>query len=327
MHSMDGNDFQICLDRWHANDLLRFAFLNSPSAISPQLSLQTVRVDPSHPNHHKGTRYANHLGNTNNTMCASAPSLLEAVLDLYVVIDLCRPHVFLKHTIGISNGDRRSHSNLPNDNNPGISRLLPQPNGNPWRPHCPSDPAMNGTDFVVIFNTSQHLHVQFLEGVAVEADGPVAIRVDLHERPSSANAPTPNEWTPVADGAVLRPCRSSPLYFRDGQVRSVQIFKFSPEYSSFDARITFVECDGGPVRVGLIMALADANMNNNTAVEDKRTETFEESGQRVCIRGPPRPAHTLTHSFTHSHGQLMVPSAKVAMSHCSNTLQHAPPST
>ena len=313
--AMDDNDFQICLDRRHARDVLQFAFEKS---LSPEFRLQTVRVEQPQPNLKRDQFYIpltkQYIG-------------YEAVLDSCVIINLYRPHVYAENVVCIQNGNGRSHSNVANGNNavnwrfekPSISCLSSPPNANSWRPNCPSDPGVDGSDFVVIHNT--HQRYCSLQGVAVEADGPVAIRVDLESRPASCNNSVPPKWAPVAEGAVLRPCRSSPIYFSNGQVRSAQIFEFSREYSCcylHAARITFVECDGGPVRVGLLvmhgfdmansMAVLGTHgfdMTNSMAIEDKRTETFEEPGDRVFITGHPSTytmyAHTysLTHTRTH----------------------------
>ena len=103
---------------------------------------------------------------------------------------------------------------------------------NTWSPQCQSGKGSIGTDFVVIRNTTQTQREWSIEGVVVETDGPVAIRVDIHGKSEAAatdlrdHRDFPNNpgleskdpdsggcWVPVANGALLRARKTSGIKF------------------------------------------------------------------------------------------------------------------
>ena len=155
------NDFQICLDHYHARDLLQFVFNNSPSEFLPKLWLQTVHVEPSLPSHRQCL----------NIFRRTTPGL-ECV-DMCVVVDLCRPYRYSINMVSIYNGNTRSHSNVPDGTDHGISFLSARTDLAPsWCPHCPSDQTPDGPDFVVIRNTTQPQRGWCLEGPVGSCCGP-----------------------------------------------------------------------------------------------------------------------------------------------------------
>ena len=159
---------------------------------------------------------------------------------------------------------------------------------------------VSGTDFVVIRNTDLTRGDWSIEGVVVETDGPVAIRVEIHgksehpatnsrdhgfefKHPDSEGAATgDNKWVPVANGALLWPCKTRDIQFNNYQEQLI-LFPIAYFGSLHAARITFVECSGAPVRVGLLVSntrtcnfvCGARDTPESESVFARRSESFE----------------------------------------------------
>ena len=193
----------------------------------------------------------------------------------------------------IENGSLRSHSNLPDEIDPSTSCLSEKTDLPPWCPHPPSDQTLDKPEFVIIHNT-YHNHKWencYIEGVALEATGRVAIRVDLEHQ---------NNVISVAGGDLLRPLTSTKVHFEEGGAkRRIQLIPFPEPYHGIRvdrARITIVECDGRGVRVGLLTSqITQPQKRRQTPcptefVYNQRTINFEAASDyrdwwcvRVCV--------------------------------------------
>ena len=87
------------------------------------------------------------------------------VVDLCVTVNLCKPEQYSTHVIEIYNGDTRTHSNLPDDTDPGVSCVRDNKSddnendddgdGDDLDPWCPYTLRYRpDSDFVEIRNTS-----------------------------------------------------------------------------------------------------------------------------------------------------------------------------
>ena len=191
------------------------------------------------------------------------------------------------HTISIYNDKIRSHSNFRNEADHQISHLLVDPRerhrNTPWRPRTLSDPNVNNADYVVIRCGDEPKWD--LEGVAVHASRPVAIRVDVMQSNGRSHG-----WNELAGGAVLRPHRRADVLLKragkrfarqpPGKTKTVQIIGLPHPYPGdrlHSVRVTVVECGGSPVQLGLLVSqsLNKSAKANRFSLYTDRSEDFE----------------------------------------------------
>ena len=285
------NDFRICLETDHALDLLNFTFgiggqhNTSPRRMKPVISPIKFRALQFPTRRFPGfQRCIRHV-----IECEQEDTVIRfGLISNCVVVDLCRPFEFALHSVSIYNADLRSHSDLSND--PSISILSKQylhnaanqSESNDWRPRPPLEQSVNGPDFVTLTQRNgSKTHALCVEGVAVKATKPVAIRVELQ----NASA----KWFAVDDGALLRPDTNALNFVtQSNRNESLQLIIFPEPFVNFllhSARITIVECDGRGVRVGLLVSNSNPHdyerqfVRNSTPailsdIFTDRTETF-----------------------------------------------------
>ena len=282
-HRNNANDFKMCLSREHVTDL--FVGLDSKQNTCKHVGTLLAQV----PNPEIRTDFARRIAlNINKKMCG--------VVDLCVVVDLIRPLGSELQKLVIENGSLRSHSNLPDEIDPSTSCLSEKTDLPPWCPHRPSDQTLDKPDFVIIQTTHDNRCDNrgqwYIEGVALEATGRLAIRVDLEGQD--------NNVISVANGDLLRPLTSTKVHFEEGGAkRPIQLVPFPEPYHGIQvdrARITIVECDGRGVRVGLLTSqITQPQKRRQTPcptefVYNQRTINFEAASDyrdwwcvRVCV--------------------------------------------
>lgn len=178
------------MDRDHAIDLLLFALAPQtddeqntiPGKFFHKIWLQTVHAQAI-TNKRENSRLINNLIDDDGTKSA----LMDGFVDLCVVVDLCRPHKYWRHIVSIYNGVSRSHSNLSDSDSTDeeTSELTEQTDVPLWCPHHPLDQNTDGLDSVVIRIESKYRQPpeskwhRCIEGVAVEATGPVCVAVSV----------------------------------------------------------------------------------------------------------------------------------------------------
>ena len=256
------NYFRVFFKREDAYQLLRFAlFSKKPRAHQPypgtSVSNLCVCVDGISHEYAETMRLLgyNDPYRTDN----------EGVVDACVSVDLCRPYHHSIHTISIYDGEKRFHSNaLRNDI---TSQILKRMGMLTWYPKSSSERTQQTPDFVVISNARRRSFPWCIEGIAVEANSPVAIRVDI----SSKNQKNPS-WIPVAGGAVLRAVQSVNVRTHIGPneghaILSVQLIPFPEPFwgvRSQSVRVTIVESNGQEVGVSLLIARSKKNYTTPT---------------------------------------------------------------
>ena len=273
------NDFRICLDRKHAKELLQFA-INTKSERTPwhdnfqkterrskrekkydealikmqflpipdQVALAKPSTDsePSLKNQIKGF-----ISDLCYGSCQESAGIAWTGIPrpCAVVVDLCRPYQYSTHRIFV-------YPDISCPPNRYLHYTENKTNSTEWCPRSPSEQSVDGPDFVLISNTSKESRLLCVEGVAVQAAGPVAIRVELKNEAS-------DQWVSVIDGGLLRPYRTytktnaNDKGSQQSRRKWIQLFIFPnpfPDFPLHSARVTVVECDGGGVRVGLLVS-------------------------------------------------------------------------
>ena len=262
-------DFCVCVDKYQAMQLLQFALVQE--SLTPQQNarklpsnawLQTVRAKSIR--YGKGREQQRHHGEFVNSL-ENFKYNFDGCVDFSVVVDLCRPYRYWTHRLLIPdslNLDTRSYSNSRDGTNL-TSCLFENVGGRVWCPNSSSDQMSGAPDFVVLQMTNSKKQL-CLEGVAVNASGPVGIQVDIdYFELVSTGKWEHRAWVPVAQGALLRPIKTETVA-GNGHLISVQLIPFPDPYFGIrlrGVRITMVECDGKAVRVGLIISdFAKKNM-------------------------------------------------------------------
>ena len=228
----NATDFYVCLDIAHAGDLL-LAFADRPSE-SPNLLPQIMEKSLPPYLSHRISNFALHLSEVKRAVQSTHFDAIIA--GMCVVVDLCRPYRYATHTVQIYNGHTRSHSNDREAANPSMSYISDRTDVPTWCPHQQSGKGVIGADFVEICRSlDSNGHYDWsIEGVVIQTDGPVAVKVDIQvhgtskdaddlqvhglefKYPDSGDAGTDdNDWLPVANGALLRPCRNMGIRFKD----------------------------------------------------------------------------------------------------------------
>ena len=270
------NDFRICLERRDAIELLGATFLSHYRS-NPTLRslLIPAKVCQSKKNNISGFV---------KRLCEYKAG--SGVPSDCIVVDLCRPYASSAHGISIYDPkyNERSHSNLSTD--PSISRLYAYDRDGAkntsdsvtWCPRPPLEQSKDGPDFVILTRARSQSgrHPLNVEGIAVLATAPVAIRVELQK--------LSGQWVSVDGGALLRPItNANDRVLQQERNISTQLVIFPEPYKNFllqRVRITVVECDGKGVRLGLLVSkTADGNDNElevrGTDIFVDRTESFE----------------------------------------------------
>ena len=138
-------------------DLFDYAFTctkeNTEQSILPHtpLRFQTLRTEK---NLFWKLQYAKATTDLSNE------GIMFGVVDMCIVVNLCKPDKFSTHTIDIYNGDTRTHSDLSDDTDSAVVSHVHDKNADeeeadlddPWCPHPPSYRLV--PDFVEIDNTS-----------------------------------------------------------------------------------------------------------------------------------------------------------------------------
>ena len=256
------NDFRICLKTDHALDLLRFTFRPKKSAFRPKKKLShRIRslITPAELSTKQLPDFQRFIDRLREFKLGTA----TAVIGHCVVVDLCRPFVCSLHLISIYNANKRSHSNVPKDSkmfqtfdgsdlsDGDLTNIANEHKSTEWCPRPPPEQSIDGPDFVMLTRTTwPQTRPLCVEGVAVKASAPVAIRVELQNMSG--------QWISVDGGALLRPDKNANnLVSQPKRHKCLQLIIFRDPYVNFSlqsARITVVECNGRSVRVGLLVS-------------------------------------------------------------------------
>ena len=276
------NDFRICLDRKHATELLQFAiytesertesnyfsefFLRSERRSKREKKYdealikmqflpipgQVARAETStgskfsRKNQIKGFISDLRFGSRQESAGIAWTGIARPCA---VVVDLCRPYQYSTHRIFV-------YPDISCPPNRYLHYTENKTNSTEWCPRSPLEQSADGPDFVLISNTSKESRLLCVEGVAVQAAGPVAIRVELKNEAS-------DQWVSVIGGGLLRPydtyrkANANDKGSQQSRRKWIQLFIFPnpfPDFPLHSARVTVVECDGGGVRVGLLVS-------------------------------------------------------------------------
>ena len=274
------NDFRVFFSQEDAYQLLRFA-----------LSSEKPKADQDGTLHQSAfiSNFVVCVGGISHEY-AETMRLLEyinvdnegAVVDVCVSVDLCRPYHHSIHMISIYNGGQRYHSNCTRTDT--VSYLLHRTGMLTWCPNSPSEQTQHTPDYVVISDARKRQFPWCIEGIAVEADSPVAIRVDI----SNKNANN-RSWIPVAEGALLRAMHSVDVSISQGPnkghaIISVQLIPFPKPFlgdGSESVRVVIVESNGREVGVSLLIATSKKKFYTDTTTTTDMTTT-DSVGSTKC---------------------------------------------
>ena len=154
--------FIVCLDRDHAMNLFDYAFTKQNTKQS-KISQMPVRFQTLPVRTEKNLNAQ--LERVKLMTDLTNEGMTFGVVDLCVTVNLCKPEQYSTYVIEIYNGDTRTHSNLPDDTDPGVSCVRDNKaddnenddddDGDDLVPWCPYTLRYRpDSDFVEIRNTS-----------------------------------------------------------------------------------------------------------------------------------------------------------------------------